>query len=121
MTDYYINKQTAGSAELWAATLGERLDSLRLEANLTQKQVAESLGITEKTYRNIIKGKGKWVHVIAVLQLLKRKDLVEQMIPEVPYSPMELLKLQGKKRQRASGEHIKENHTTYHKDEELDW
>ncbi len=121
MTDYYMNKQLTVDATSWAAKMGARLDTLRLEANLTQKQVAEPLGITEKTYRNIIKGNGKFVHVIAILQLLNRMDLVETMIPEVPYSPMELLKLNGKKRQRASGSPVEEKGGSYKKDEELDW
>lgn len=84
-----------------AAELGRRLEQLRLEANKPQKEIAEELGISEGTYRSAIKGKARLEVVIGILRVLGKLDNIDGFLPELPYSPMELLKREGKKRQRA--------------------
>ena len=117
MTDYGVTV----TDETWAETLAQRLEQLRLETNITQKQVADELGVTEKTYRQIIKGKGKFVHIIGLMRLFGQEDQLNNMIPETPYSPMALLKMAGKKRQRASGSRVSESDQPYQDGEALDW
>ncbi len=85
-----------------AKEIGQRIEQLRLEANISQELIAEELGITTKTYRSLKDGKGKFETIIGVLRILNRLDLVDRFIPETPFSPMELMKLKGKQRQRAS-------------------
>jgi len=91
------------SDEALAAEVGQRIDQLRLEQNVTQEQLAQAVGITEKTYRRLVAGGGKFETLIAVLRALGRLELVETFIPRSTFSPLQLAKLKGKERQRASG------------------
>jgi transcriptional regulator with XRE-family HTH domain len=86
-----------------AEELGRRIEQLRLERDLTQQAVADEVGLSRVSYRRLEAGEAKLVNVIAVLRVLGQLDLLEQAIPDEIFSPMEQLKLQGKKRQRASG------------------
>ena len=82
--------------------IGQRLDQLRLEANRSQAEVAGELGITLKTYRNMVKGKGSLKNLIGTLRFLGKLDQIDALIPKTPFSPIQLLKLQGQRRRRAS-------------------
>lgn len=84
-----------------ALELGHRLERLRLEQNLTQQTLADEIGITPKSYRQLIAGGGKLENFIAALRTLNALDQLEHFIPDTPYSPIEQLKLRGKQRQRA--------------------
>lgn len=84
-----------------ARILGERLAQLRLERNFTQQYMADEIGLSRLSYRKLEQGEGKLVNFIAALRVLGRLEALEQVLPDEPFSPVELLKLQGKKRQRA--------------------
>ena len=101
-----------------AAQIGHRIEQLRLEQNLTQQQVADEIGLSRVSYRKLVSGAGKFENIIAVLRVLDRLDFVEQFVPETTFSPMEQLKLKGKKRQRATGGHAGK---TDKQETELDW
>ena len=88
-----------------AAALGDRIEQLRLEQNLTQQQLADEIGLSRVSYRNLVKGSGKFENIIAVLRVLDQLDQLENFIPETGYSPMQQLKLKGKQRKRASKKH----------------
>jgi transcriptional regulator with XRE-family HTH domain len=90
------------SDEAIGEEIGRRLDQLRLEANRSQAEVARELGITVKTYRNMIKGKGSLKNLIGALRFLGKLDQIDSLIPQTPFSPIQMLKLQGQKRRRAS-------------------
>ena len=96
--DIYVMSDEAISAEV-----GQRIEQLRLEANMTQETIATELGITRKTYRSAINGVGKFSTVIGILRILGRLELMEEFVPETPYSPIELMKMRGRKRRRATG------------------
>ena len=101
-----------------AEELGSRIEQLRLEQNITQAHLANEVGLTRTTYRNLTNGKAKLENIIAVLRVLGRLDLVESFIPETEFSPIELAKLRGRQRQRASSApalHDKD------KTDDLDW
>jgi transcriptional regulator with XRE-family HTH domain len=97
-----INNIYAMSNEALAREVGRRIDKIRLEQNLSQQEVAESVGITAKTYRMLVQGGGKFETMVAVLRVLGQLELVETFIPETTFSPLELVKLKGQERQRAS-------------------
>jgi len=101
-----------------SAELGRRLEQLRLEQNITQQALAEEIGITPKSYRQLIAGGGKLENFIAALRALNALHYVENLIPETPYSPIEQLKLRGKQRQRART--TKANEPSTH-EPGLDW
>ena len=85
-----------------AEELGRRLEQLRLEANKPQKEIAYELGISEGTYRKAIKGRARFEVIIGIMRMLEQLENLENLIPDRPFSPIEMLKLQGKKRQRAA-------------------
>jgi len=108
-----------------AQVLGQRIEQIRLEQNRTQQQIADEVGLSRISYRNLVKGQAKFENIISVLRVLGKLDLVEQFIPEVGFSPIEQLKLQGKKRQRAKPNSSPKNSikqkSNDDNDQDLDW
>jgi len=82
--------------------LGARLERRRLSANLTQAELAEQAGISKRTLERIEAGRGTdSVMLIRALRGLKLFDGVEGLIPDVPQSPIALLKQKGHERKRV--------------------
>lgn len=103
-----------------AAMIGRRVDRIRLEQNIPQNELAEAVGITSKTYRKLVDDGGKLETLIAVLRVLGQLELVDSFIPESTFSPLELVKLKGKERQRASTRRVSSAAVT-EEPERLDW
>jgi len=85
--------------------LGKRLAAARLERNLTQADSAEHAGVSKRTVERLESGEvaaqlSGFIRVCRALGLVERFDT---LIPEPMPSPMAQLKLQGRKRRRASG------------------
>lgn len=84
--------------------IGERLARLRLAKNLTQGQLAEQAGLGLRTVQRLELGTATqlagFVRVCRVLGLVERFDA---LLPEETASPIAQLKLQGRKRRRATG------------------
>jgi transcriptional regulator with XRE-family HTH domain len=88
--------------------LGERLTRIRLERNFTQATLAEQAGVSKRTVERLEAGEvatqlSGFLRVCRVLGLLERFDA---LVPEPLPSPMAQLKLQGRKRRRASGKKV---------------
>jgi len=97
-----ITKQATDEAVL--SELGGRLAQVRLERNLTQAQLAEQAGVSKRTVERLESGSvatqlSGFIRVCRVLDLVERFDL---LVAEPVPSPVEQLKLRGRKRQRAS-------------------
>ena len=90
-----------------AEVIGERIKQARLNANLTQQQVADNAGITRKLVVRAEKGKTQLETMIAILQALEIVEQLDNFVPPQEISPLQLAKLQGQKRQRASGPRVK--------------
>jgi transcriptional regulator with XRE-family HTH domain len=84
-----------------AAELGNRLEQRRLERNIPQQKMADEIGITPKSYRQLVAGGGKLENMIAAMRVLDCLDQLDSFLPPPQPSPLQQLKLQGKKRQRA--------------------
>jgi transcriptional regulator with XRE-family HTH domain len=84
-----------------AAELGHRLEQLRLVQNMTQQALAAEIGITAKSYRQLVTGGGKLENMVAALRALNALEHLDNFLPAMPPSPLEQLKLRGKQRQRA--------------------
>jgi transcriptional regulator with XRE-family HTH domain len=95
-----MNFYTMSNASI-AAELGNRLEALRLEQNMTQQALADEIGITAKSYRQLVAGGGKLENMVAALRALNALEQLENFLPAAPPSPLEQLKLRGKQRQRA--------------------
>ncbi|WP_295803399.1 helix-turn-helix transcriptional regulator [uncultured Microbulbifer sp.] len=96
----YTNKSPAAIAE----ALGQRLKQARLNRDLTQLEVAERTGVSRKAVLNAEKGKVQLEVLVAILQALELTAQLDSFLPPQPPSPIQLAKLQGKQRQRASGQ-----------------
>jgi putative transcriptional regulator len=86
-----MNPLTASPSAL-CQQLGERIKRVRLNQNLTQRDVAENSGLSIKAVHS----------TVAVLQVLGVADQLQLLMPEPPISPRQLIKLKGKERRRAS-------------------
>jgi len=86
-----------------ASELGARVKSLRLRRNISQQQLATGLGLSVNSIKALEQGKSKLSTLIAVLRELDALDSLDKAIPEITISPLQLAKLHGKKRKRASG------------------
>lgn len=86
------------------AELGRRIKALRLRKNITQKELAEATTLSLNTIKSLESGRGKLASLIAVLRELGAVDQLDSFIPDTSISPMQLAKMQGKVRERASGE-----------------
>jgi transcriptional regulator with XRE-family HTH domain len=85
--------------------LGARLERTRLERDLSQIELAAEAGVERKAVQRIEAGEPvRLVSFIRVLRALDLLDALERLVPEPLPSPIELLKLHGKRRRRASGE-----------------
>ena len=99
-----------------AEELGDRIRSLRLRKNVTQKALAEAATLSINSIKSLESGRGKLSTFIAVLRELGALDHLESFIPETSISPMQLAKMQGKVRERASGRRLKNMPT-----DKLEW
>lgn len=86
--------------------LGGRLAAIRLQRNLTQAELAGLAGVSKRTVERLESGAvaaqlSAFLRICRALGLLERFEL---LLPESAPGPLAQLELQGRKRQRASGE-----------------
>lgn len=92
------------------AELGRRLARTRLERNLSQQSLAHEAGVSKVTIERLEAGAPvKSTSLVRVLRSLGLLDALDRLIPEPLPSPVERLRLQGRRRQRASGGGWSEN------------
>lgn len=100
-TSHSIIDPYSYSDQALAEILFERLERLRLEQNISQTALAEEIGITAKTYRNIASGNTKLQVLIAALRALNQLHHLDSFIPEELISPLQMAALKGKTRKHA--------------------
>jgi len=84
--------------------LGKRLKSERLNQNITQAVLAERAGISRRTLVGTESGEPFTIDtLLSILRELGRLRQLDLFLPEPEISPIQLSKLNGKKRQRAGG------------------
>lgn len=94
----------AWTDEAILAEIGGRLRTERLNRNLTVEEVADRAGVSAKTVRNVESGENHSVAtLLRVLRVLGLLGRVDALVPEPGLSPIQLAKLRGKPRQRATG------------------
>jgi putative transcriptional regulator len=83
--------------------IGKRLKQIRLNKNITQQELSKKSGVHRTTISKIETGQQiSLLTLIQVLRGLGELQRLENIIPEEIVSPMQLARLQGKKRKRAS-------------------
>jgi transcriptional regulator with XRE-family HTH domain len=83
--------------------LGRRLERRRLDLQLTQAKLAEQAGVSKRTVERMEAGAAaQTLSLIRILRVLELLQGLDRLIPEAGPRPMDLLKLKGKERKRAS-------------------
>lgn len=84
--------------------LGAQLKQMRLNSNLTQQQLSKISGLSRSAISEIEnKGWGTMSSFIRILRAFQKLELLDHFITEAPVSPIQIAKLKGKTRKRASG------------------
>ena len=82
--------------------IGARLERRRIEAGLTQGRLAEEAGVSKRTVERIEAGHSTdFLLLLRVLRVLKLLQTLDQWLPELPQSPLLLLKSRGRTRRRV--------------------
>lgn len=96
--------------------IGHRLKRKRLEKNLSQQRLADLAGLNRTTVGEAERGTP--FGVLTLIQMLRALNALEELdsfLPDPGVSPLQLAKLKGKERQRASPQ------TTNSDEGEFDW
>jgi transcriptional regulator with XRE-family HTH domain len=83
--------------------LGGRIRDKRLAANISQGSLATKAGVSLKVVQNI--EYGKTATITGFLRLMRALNSLEHLdgfLPGVRFRPSEIIKLEGKRRKRAS-------------------
>jgi transcriptional regulator with XRE-family HTH domain len=88
--------------------LGERLAAARLARDLTQAALAEEAGVSKRTIERLESGEvaSRLSALVRVCRVLGLLDRLDALIPAPSLSPVDQLKLAGRRRQRASGRRV---------------
>jgi transcriptional regulator with XRE-family HTH domain len=99
--------------------LGGRLAQRRLELQLTQEMLAEQAGVAKRTVERIEAGATTQMStLIRLLRALELLDRLDSLVPEAGPRPMDLVRLKGKARKRASGKRKSTNEEPWHRGDE---
>ena len=87
--------------------LGRRVKQRRLAKNLTQERLAKMAGVNRMTVVKLEQGKtSTLLTFIQVLHALGSLDGLESFLPELGPSPLQVARMKGKERARASSSNI---------------
>ena len=89
--------------------LGIFLRQIRLQQNLTQEQVAEKAGLSRSAISDMENGRtvASLLTAVQVLRALQKLHLFDNWQVTTQVSPLQMARLSGKERLRASGAAIK--------------
>lgn len=83
--------------------IGRRLKKRRLRQNLTQQSLADRAGISRPTISDMERGKPfEMLTLIQSLRALRELEAIDAFLPDPGISPLQLAKMRGNERQRAS-------------------
>jgi transcriptional regulator with XRE-family HTH domain len=84
--------------------IGRRVKGTRLRRNLTQQRLATSAGVTRSTVSQIEGGSpSNMLTFVQVLRALGVLDELDSLLPDPGISPLEIARMKGRMRKRASG------------------
>ncbi|MBW6511080.1 MAG: helix-turn-helix domain-containing protein [Desulfuromonadaceae bacterium] len=94
---------TTASDKTVLEEIGHRLSRLRIERGRTQASLAREAGVSKRTVERIEAGES--TQSSTLVRVMRALDILDALYAAIPSSgprPMNLLKLHGKERQRAS-------------------
>ncbi len=97
-----INFQNASSDQIIEA-LGQRLNQIRLNQNISQADLAKEAGVSRSTLTRLADGQPISLDsFIRVMQALKLTDQLAALLPDPSVRPVDRVRLDGAERQRAT-------------------
>jgi transcriptional regulator with XRE-family HTH domain len=85
------------------AELGQRLARQRIDGQITQAELAHQAGVSKRTVERIEAGaSAQMASIIRICRVLDLIGALDRFVPEAGPRPMDLVKLKGKVRRRAS-------------------
>ncbi len=85
-------------------TLGERIQQKRLNKNLSQEDLAKKAGVSRRAIYLLESGHSTTMSTfLNILRGLNALAELDSFLPQPKQSPIQLAKLEGRTRQRASG------------------
>ncbi len=105
MTEYNdILFGQSSSDDAVLADLGAQLKQMRLNRNLMQKQLGELSGLSRSAISDLENGAGGTMRsFVQLLRALGKLEILDHFKTEAPVSPIQIAKMRGKIRKRASG------------------
>jgi putative transcriptional regulator len=92
------------------AEIGQRVQLERLNRDLAQDELARKAGVSRRALQKLEAGQA--CNLASLLKLLRafgKLDTLDTFLPPRGISPIQLAKLKGRERQRASGRRNKQN------------
>lgn len=95
MIDYFMTN------EALLQYVGKQMRQMRINARLSQQQLAERAGVSRSTVTQVENGKGmKMESLVAILRALNKLEILNNFETQALVSPLLIAKLQGKIPQR---------------------
>lgn len=83
--------------------LGAQIRQMRLNRNISQEKLGNISGLSRKAISDIERnGKGTMMTMVKVLRALEKLEMLNLFSTEVLVSPIQIAKMYGKQRKRAS-------------------
>ena len=102
MSIYHINNWHSLSDRAIVRELGLAIRQMRLQANLTQQEVASKAGLDRVTISKLENGgSASLITLIQILRVVDQLDVLNAFHEGGSTSPLQAAKLQGKTRQRV--------------------
>jgi transcriptional regulator with XRE-family HTH domain len=102
MSIYHINNWHSLSDQAIVRELGLAIRQMRLQANLTQQEVASKAGLDRVTISKLENGgSASLITLIQILRVVDQLDVLNAIHEGGSTSPLQAAKLQGKTRQRV--------------------
>lgn len=91
MIDYFMTN------EALLRYIGKQMRQMRINARLSQQQLAERAGVSRSTVTQVENGKGmKLESLVAMLRVLNKLEILNHFEAHAMVSPLLIAKLQGK-------------------------
>lgn len=86
-----------------ANSIVAHVQAIRLKKNISLEDLAKNAGISRQTLHAMLNhGKGTLINLIGILRAIGELERLSSLLEGVRPSPLQVIRMEGKKRQRAS-------------------
>jgi putative transcriptional regulator len=103
----------AQTDQVISASVGKHIQILRLKKNISLEDLAKEADISRQTLHLLLNhGKGTLMNLISVLRAINELERLSSLLEDIRPSPLQIIRMEGKKRQRASGRRMAADENT---------